>query len=251
MDLLMRRRALMGGKHDALDTDGLIGYWDYSDAPVNNKWVDRINSFTLDLMGTTESSSSGYHLNNLSHPKDAYAVFTSGQNATLNNLVTNTFTCIVECDVRFTQVGMNAQIIDFGSVGASGSRISVMARLHQDGTVSASPKIRNASTGFSELNKDTASGVVIPLNTLTHITCACGTWVMQNGKQEVFCEMLGAKAYGIKDSPANIGFNGCNGATNAFALGIGYLANGYAEQYAPNSLSDVYYKKILLYNKHK
>jgi hypothetical protein len=66
-----------GSETPQLDTDGLIAYWDYEDSPVNGNWVDRVNSFKLQLGGTATKTSNGYRLNNLSYPRDAYMLFSS------------------------------------------------------------------------------------------------------------------------------------------------------------------------------
>lgn len=238
-----------------LDTSGLIAYWDCEDSPVNNAWVDRINSFKLNLGGTAAKTSDGYRFNNLSTPNAAYATFAANQNTSLNTLVDKTFTCIVDCEVKYTQQEKRANIVDFGSLGGSASGISVFTVIAQDGKVAGNHKANgnvSASTVFSERQSTVESGTTLPLDTYIPITIKCGVHILENGKQEVFTKALNVKAYSIKDTPVNVNFSGCGGNLNyAFGLGVIYLTGSAVTQYAANYLADVKYKRILLYNKYK
>ena len=245
---------ILGDDKIDIDMDGLIGYWNYEDAAVNGNWVDRINSFQLQLGGTAAKTSDGYRFNNLSSPRNAYALFNYNSNSTLNSLIDKTFTCIVYCSIKFTATDKSSSIIDFGSLGSSFSGISILAAAGQNGNVSGNFKVDgNSSSGWEERNNPVV-GNAIPTGEYVNYPIKLGTRILDNGKQEAFFEANGVRANAIKTTPVKVNFSGC--ATSgtgscAFGLGITYLSGQSVTQYASNYLCDIYYRKILLYNKPK
>lgn len=257
LSLLLRRNNLFinaSEEAEQLDTDGLIAYWSAEDAAVSGKWIDRINSFQLQLGGTAGQTSDGYRFNNLSTPKAAYAIFPSSQNSALNSLVNKEFTCFIDCLIKFSNSSKSACIIDFGSLGSSLSGISVLAAISRGGSEITgnmkSPK--NTYSNFSSRTSSATGANAITLNQYANISIKCGVRILQNNTQEVYAEALGLKAYGIIDTPVKVNFQGCSGSINcAFGLGITYLTGNSISMYGSSYLADVIYKSVRIYNKSK
>lgn len=252
MDLLMRRRALMGGRRDSLDTDGLIGYWDSEDALIGKNWVDRVHSMNLILSGTAGKINDGIQLNNLPKPFNAYARLSTTAVDYLNQQINTEFTCFVDCLVKFNEASKNASIVDFGASGVAASNISALARINQNGSIGVGAKVGANSRGFYEQQLSVSGAEPITLGEYADMHIKLGVRVI-DGEQEVYLEALGLRAYGISNSVRTINMKGNSDYPNcAFVLGIGYSSgDASANLWYPSYLSDVIYKKILLYNKAK
>lgn len=232
-----------------LDTDGLIAHWDAEDAPSSGAWVDRINSMKLNLGGTATKGNDGYRLDNTGAPKNAWLYLDSADKSTMNNLISKEFTCIVDCQVKFSATGMSANIIDFGNLGTSLSNASIRAYVKQEGKLAHSLKQGDNAVSATVNNEQIpafTTGSYIPMRII------CGAKLV-NGVQRFFARFGSAEVYSDLATPVVINFSGCTisntVADYAFAAGIAYFSNSMANSDLSNYKVDVIYERILLYNK--
>jgi len=243
----------MAQNKSSIDTDGLIGYWNYEDTIVNKRWIDRINSMVINLAGTAQKTNDGIRLNNLSKPNAAFASLDASRNALLNQYIDKEFTCIVHCLVKYTQTNMYCSIIDFGSFCSAYSGISLMSTLGQLGYVGNNAKYNgNSSSGYSETLRVATQPT--PLEQYVDVSVKCGVRLVE-GKQEVYNQYKDGYMVRIANNPLKINFKGMSYSFNtspAFGLGVCYLNNTAAvQEYASKYLNDIIYKQILIYNKVK
>ena len=235
---------------------GIVGQWEGSDSPSGGSWIDRVNNMAFTLGGTANKTSEGYRLNNLSAQKAAYAMMTAAATTLLNQQIDKVFTCYVECLVKFSAEGKNAQIIDFGAFGSSLSGISLNAAIYRDGgdVVASFKNNGNNSTGFASSVKQASTGKTFELDTYVPLRFKLGVRLLQNATQELYVECGEGKCYAILNTPRTINFSGSNAGDAhpemrvAATLGLGYTQDQHVDQLAPNSFADVIYKRILIFN---
>ena len=229
---------------DGLNTDGLIAYWNASDAPSSGAWVDRINSMKLNLGGTATQDSGGYRLNNLSAPRNAWLYCDSSHISLLNSEIDKEFTCIIDCEVKFTAASKKAMIIDFGGFGTTTGGLAVNAKVSQEGTLGCGAKKGNTAITAQ------ANDVQIPaftLDTYIPIRMTCGIRVASNGTQVIYSKIGTAEAYSYNTPAIQVNLQGAD-LNYPFGAGIVYMT-GYGLNYATDYLADVIYKSIIIYNK--
>ncbi len=236
----------------AYSFENALAYWRGEDSVSNGKWIDHNNSLPIVLNGTAAKTGDGYQFDNLSSQLAAYALFDKTYNSTLNAQIDKVFTCIVSCKVKFGVADRQARIIDFGAFGNSCSGLSVSCTLLTDGTLKSSGKISSSAiSGY--IGTDTNTGLTFPLNTYVDVVVKLGSRILENGKQEVYCECGTGKCYGIIDTPVKWNFNGVDANAAhpnpaAFVLGLGYTEAQYVEQLAPKAYADVIYQSIVIFN---
>ena len=227
-----------------LDTDGLVAHWDAADAPSSGAWVDRINSMKLNLGGTAAHESDGYRLNNLSAPKNAWLYCDSSHISLLNSEIDKEFTCIIDCEVKFTAASKRAMIIDFGGFGTTTGGLAVNAKVNQAGTLGCGAKKGNTAITAQ------ANDVQIPaftLDTYIPIRMTCGIYVASNGTQVIYSKIGTAEAYSYNSPAVQVNLQGAD-LNYPFGAGIVYMT-GNGLNYAADYLADVIYKSIIIYNK--